>query len=106
VPGYSQPVAPGQDRFAIRAKGDEPIHVLRKEFGSRINARRGIHAASSALRHSTLAIVDHERRLACPLHSLSAQFTPDDLDRATGVDQDAICCSGLRWESVLQPVLG
>jgi integrase len=35
--------------------GDRPIHVLRKEFGSIINAQSDIHAASSQLRHSNIA---------------------------------------------------
>jgi integrase len=35
--------------------GDRPIHILRKEFGSIINAQSDIHAASSQLRHSNIA---------------------------------------------------
>ena len=42
----------------LRKKGvkeNKPIHVLRKEFGSQINAVHGIHAASRALRHADIA---------------------------------------------------
>ena len=35
---------------------DKPLHALRKEFGSGINARFGIHAASRALRHADIGI--------------------------------------------------
>jgi integrase len=39
---------------------DKPLHTLRKEFGSTINAKYGIYAASVALRHSSLAVTrDH-----------------------------------------------
>lgn len=43
----------------LRSKGvdgDKPVHILRKEFGSAINAKGGIHAASSALRHADINI--------------------------------------------------
>lgn len=47
----------------LRSKGvtdRNPIHVLRKEFGSLINKQFGIFAASAALRHSNIAITrDH-----------------------------------------------
>jgi integrase len=33
-----------------------PLHTLRKEFGSLINREHGIHAASRALRHSSIGI--------------------------------------------------
>jgi integrase len=33
-----------------------PIHVLRKEYGSVVNKRHGIHAASLALRHANVGI--------------------------------------------------
>lgn len=33
-----------------------PLHALRKEFGSQINERHGIYAASQALRHADIAI--------------------------------------------------
>src|SRR5260370_9200423 len=35
---------------------DKPLHALRKEFGSGINATFGIHAASRALRHADIGI--------------------------------------------------
>lgn len=33
-----------------------PLHTLRKEFGSQVNERHGIYAASQALRHADIAI--------------------------------------------------
>jgi integrase len=42
----------------LRAKGiddKKPLHVLRKEFGSIINQRHGLYAASAALRHRNIA---------------------------------------------------
>ena len=43
---------------AHNVTGDKPLHVLRKEFGSRINAKGGIHAASRALRHADLSVTN------------------------------------------------
>jgi integrase len=43
----------------LRSKGvssANPLHTLRKEFGSRINDTYGIYAASRALRHTDIAI--------------------------------------------------
>jgi len=43
----------------LRSKGirsANPLHTLRKEFGSRINDTYGIYAASRALRHADIAI--------------------------------------------------
>ena len=43
----------------LRSKGvtgRAPLHVLRKEFGSLMNDKFGIHAASRALRHSRLEV--------------------------------------------------
>jgi integrase len=43
----------------LRFKGvssANPLHTLRKEFGSRINDVHGIYAASRALRHADIAI--------------------------------------------------
>ena len=37
-------------------EGDKLIHVLCKEFGSRINEKGDIHAASMALRHADIGI--------------------------------------------------
>jgi integrase len=50
-------------------EGDKPIHVLRKEFGSRINENGDIHAASMALRHADIGI--------------TAQFYADSRKRVT-----------------------
>jgi integrase len=63
----------------LRSKGvtaRNPLHTLRKEFGSLINQQFGIFAASSALRHSGIAItrdhyVDKKQRIALDLSSLS-----------------------------------
>lgn len=79
TPGANGPRAPGYyrcDETFIRVikwlrdngvPGDRPIHVLRKEFGSIINAQSDIHAASSQLRHASIATtsatyVDNRRR--------------------------------------------
>jgi integrase len=59
----------------LRAKGIKnrcPLHTLRKEFGSAINAHFGLYAAMSALRHSSIAITaghytDNKRRIALPM---------------------------------------
>jgi integrase len=43
----------------LRSKGvngNKPLHTLRKEFGSEINAVHGIHAASGALRHADIRV--------------------------------------------------
>jgi len=37
-------------------KGDKPYHTLRKMFGSLIAEKYGIHAASSALRHTNIEL--------------------------------------------------
>lgn len=55
-----------------------PIHTLRKEFGSLINQQFGIYAASSALRHSNISItrdyyVDKKERIALDLTKLAAE---------------------------------
>src|SRR4029077_939618 len=42
----------------LRGKGvkdKKPLHVLRKEFGSIINQRHGLYAASAALRHRNIS---------------------------------------------------
>ena len=48
----------------------KPLHTLRKEFGSRVNELYGIHAASRALRHSSVTVTDQYytdgRRRAVP----------------------------------------
>jgi integrase len=43
----------------LRTKGvhtKTPLHTLRKEFGSLVNQRHGIHAASLALRHANIGV--------------------------------------------------
>jgi len=39
-------------------KGNKPLHILRKEYGSQINAIHGIHAASRALRHADIRVTN------------------------------------------------
>jgi hypothetical protein len=56
-------------------KSPKPLHELRKMYGSEINKKFGIHAASLALRHSSLAItastyVDSRSRVALGLGHL------------------------------------
>jgi integrase len=50
--------------------GDKPIHCLRKEFGSHFATRKGIFAASVALRHSTLSVTRK--------YYISAESTPSE----------------------------
>jgi integrase len=52
-----------------------PIHTLRKEFGSLVNQKFGLFAASAALRHSSIAVtrehyVDRKERIALNLTDL------------------------------------
>lgn len=62
----------------LRAKGvttRNPLHTLRKEFGSLINHKFGIFAASAALRHSNITItreayVDRKERIALDIGGL------------------------------------
>jgi hypothetical protein len=45
----------------LRAQGvkaNKPLHALRKEYGSKICAIHGIHAASRALRHADIGITN------------------------------------------------
>lgn len=65
----------------LRFKGvtaRNPLHTLRKEFGSLINQKFGIYAASAALRHSNIGItrdayVDKKERTALNLFELIPQ---------------------------------
>ena len=65
-----------------------PIHVLRKEFGSLINQRHGIHAASLALRHANIGVtslhyVDSRPKATPGLGGLlSDKVTPGKFPRA------------------------
>ena len=62
----------------LRGKGvntRNPIHTLRKEFGNLINHKLGLFAASTALRHSSIAVtrehyVDRKERIALDLSDL------------------------------------
>src|SRR5262249_689189 len=62
----------------LRKKGvatRTPIHTLRKEFGSLINQKFGIFAASAALRHSSISVtrehyVDKKERVSLDIGEL------------------------------------
>lgn len=62
----------------LRSKGllaDKPLHTLRKEFGSLINASADIYTASRQLRHSTIATTaayyaDNRRRVTVPVAAM------------------------------------
>jgi hypothetical protein len=62
----------------LRLKGVDnanPLHTLRKEFGSEMNRQHGIHAASSSLRHAGIGItalhyVDKRSRVTVGLGGL------------------------------------
>jgi integrase len=78
----------------LRKSGVEsrtPIHTLRKEFGSLINQKFGIYAASTALRHSSITVtrehyVDKKERIALDLGELMGKVTrlPHDGEQAQG----------------------
>jgi integrase len=78
-------------------EGDKPIHVLRKEFGSRINELGDIHAASMALRHADIGITaqfyaDGRKRVTTDFGRLlkSAPANVVSIDRSDGNVQEAI----------------
>ncbi len=68
----------------LRGKGvtaRNPLHTLRKEFGSFINQKFGIFAASAALRHSNITItrenyVDRKERIALDVGELIRKERP------------------------------
>jgi hypothetical protein len=69
----------------LRGKGvkaNKPIHELRKEFGSLVNEKFGIYAASRALRHSDITtsarhyIAKKERVTVGLGHLLAEATTP------------------------------
>jgi integrase len=70
----------------LRSKGvrnPKAIHTLRKEFGSRFSTLHGIHAASTALRHSSIGVtsaiyVDSRTRVSADL----GRFLPPPLKPA------------------------
>lgn len=75
----------------LRAKGvngGKPLHTLRKEFGSQINARYGLTAASEMLRHSDVAVtaahyVENKKRSVLGLgHLLQGERTIIPIDEA------------------------
>jgi hypothetical protein len=70
-----------------------PLHTLRKEFGSRINDVHGIYAASRALRHADIAI--------------TSQHYLDKKSRATVGRGHLLKCAGEKVaSSPLQPPEG
>jgi hypothetical protein len=59
----------------------KPLHALRKEFGSQINAKHGLYAASRALRHGNIEVtaqvyVDKRERAAIGLGHLLKDDSP------------------------------
>jgi integrase len=67
--------------------GKKPLHLLRKEFGSRICDRFGIYAASRALRHSDVAItaahyVDKKSTITIGLGHLLSPASPKDISKS------------------------
>lgn len=68
----------------LRGKGisdKKPLHVLRKEFGSIINQRHGLYAASAALRHRNISTtaghyVAHKDRIIFPFGDLLTGIRP------------------------------
>ena len=61
--------------------GYKPLHALRKEFGSQINAKHGLYAASRALRHGNIEVtaqvyVDKRERAAIGLGHLLKDDSP------------------------------
>jgi integrase len=70
----------------LREKGVDtrnPIHTLRKEFGSLVNQKFGLFAASAALRHSSIAVtrehyVDRKERIALNLSELLPKEKEED----------------------------
>ena len=69
----------------LRSKGvggRVPLHVLRKEFGSLMNEKFGIYAASRTLRHGRLEVTsayytDRKSRKTLGLGGLLTEITPD-----------------------------
>jgi integrase len=69
-----------------KVEARNPIHTLRKEFGSLINQQFGIFAASAALRHSSIGItrehyVDRKERIALNLGDLVKKADENDRPR-------------------------
>ena len=70
----------------LRANGlnvSKPIHTLRKEAGSMISTKNGIHAASRFLRHSDIQVTamhyaDHKDRVTV---DIGGMLQPENVDR-------------------------
>lgn len=63
--------------------GYSPLHSMRKEFGSLINERHGIHSASRALRHSSVNVTDR--------HYVDARKkTPISMDEILGESSNVV----------------
>jgi integrase len=66
-------------------KASKPLHTLRKEYGSQINAIHGIHAASRALRHADIRVTneyytDSRARVTPGMGQLLKEDKPGDGD--------------------------
>ncbi len=58
-----------------RVEGYKPLHTLRKEAGSIIATKAGIHAASQFLRHADIQVTamhyaDHKERVTVDMEAL------------------------------------
>src|SRR4030095_8779964 len=79
----------------LREKGvddKKPLHVLRKEFGSIINQKHGLYAASAALRHRNISTtaghyIAHKSRIMFDFGDLLSRPTvrPLRADHTLGV---------------------
>jgi hypothetical protein len=75
----------------LRSKGvvsKKPLHTLRKEYGSQINARYGLSAASEQMRHAGIAVtatcyVENKQRSVLGFgHLLNGERTIIAMDEA------------------------
>jgi integrase len=78
-------------------KTNKPLHTLRKEYGSQINAVHGIHAASRALRHADIRVTneyytDSRVRVTPGMGHLLKEQPPGEAPR----DDKIIAISGTR----------
>jgi integrase len=76
------------------AVGMRPLHTLRKEFGSQVNERHGIYAASQALRHRDIAITtqhytDRRKSVAVGMGHLLTGSDKVIQMNATGIADDS-----------------
>jgi integrase len=72
-----------------KVNAKNPVHTLRKEFGSQICSREGIYAASGALRHADIAIttkhyVDKKKSVVSGLGHLLKDSNVTPFDAAAG----------------------